>query len=63
MDARLSVEGSGPGVLPLVVAAACYGVGAVPVGRWFADVPPITVVAGVLAVAGTTRPAPAGRRV
>ena len=34
------------------MAAACYGVGAVLVGRWFGDVPPITVVAGVLAVAG-----------
>jgi drug/metabolite transporter (DMT)-like permease len=48
----LGVEGSGPGVPLLLVAAAFYAVGAVLVGRWFGDVPSIVVVAGVLAVAG-----------
>jgi drug/metabolite transporter (DMT)-like permease len=48
----LGVEGAGPGVPLLLVAAAFYAVGAVLVGRWFADVPSIVVVAGVLAVAG-----------
>ncbi|GAY09444.1 DMT family transporter [Pseudonocardia sp. N23] len=45
------VAGAGPGVVPLVVAAACYAVGAVLVGRWFGDVPALGVVAAMLAIA------------
>ncbi|MBC3189647.1 DMT family transporter [Pseudonocardia sp. C8] len=47
----LGVAGAGPGVPLIVTAAACYGVGAVLVERWFSDVPAVVVVAGVLAVA------------
>jgi drug/metabolite transporter (DMT)-like permease len=47
----LGVEGSGPGAVAVVLAAACYGVGAVLVGRWFGDVAPVVVTAGLLALA------------
>jgi drug/metabolite transporter (DMT)-like permease len=47
----LGVEGSGPGAPAIVLAAACYGLGAVLVGRWFGDVAPVVVTAGLLALA------------
>jgi drug/metabolite transporter (DMT)-like permease len=47
----LGVEGSGPGAPAVVLAAACYGVGVVLVGRWFGDIAPTVVTAGLLALA------------
>lgn len=47
----LGVEGAGPGIPLLVIAAASYGVGAVLIGRWFSDVAPTTVAAAILAIA------------
>lgn len=45
------VAGGGLGVVPLVVAAACYAVGAVLISHWFGDVPAIGVAAAMLAIA------------
>jgi hypothetical protein len=42
---------AGAGAALIVAAAACYAVGAVLVRRWFSDVPPLVVVAGMLALA------------
>lgn len=42
------VEGAGAGLPLLLVAAASYGLGAVLFARWFADVPPLTVVCAML---------------
>lgn len=42
------VDGAGAGLPLLLVAAASYGLGAVLIARWFADVPPLTVVCAML---------------
>ncbi|RTL63664.1 MAG: DMT family transporter [Pseudonocardiaceae bacterium] len=45
------VAGGGIGVVPLVVAAACYAVGAVLISHWFGDVPALGIAAAMLAIA------------
>lgn len=47
----LGVQGAGSGVPLVVTAAACYGLGALLISRWFAGVPTLTVVAGMLVLA------------
>jgi drug/metabolite transporter (DMT)-like permease len=42
------VDGTGDGLPLLLVAGASYGLGAVLLARWFADVPPLTVVCAML---------------
>ena len=49
--ALLGAPGGGPGAWLIVAAALCYGLGAVIVGHWFADTPPLPVAAGTLVVA------------
>ncbi|WP_344025607.1 DMT family transporter [Pseudonocardia kongjuensis] len=47
----LGVDGAGPGAGLIIVAAACYAVGALLVGRWFGDLPAMPVVAAMLVLA------------
>jgi uncharacterized membrane protein len=62
----LGVDGSGPGAGLVLVASASYALGAVLVGRWFSDVPPLRVVSPMIllaapvlvAVAATTETLP-----
>lgn len=44
----LGVQGAGTGVPLILGAAVCYGLGALLVARWFPDVSPVTVGAGML---------------
>lgn len=47
----LGVDGSGPGAALVLVASASYALGAVLVGRWFSDVPPLRVVSSMILLA------------
>ncbi|WP_030457217.1 DMT family transporter [Herbidospora cretacea] len=47
----LGVAGAGAGALLILAASACYAVGAILMHRLFHDLPPLTVSAGMLALA------------
>ncbi|ALL78062.1 hypothetical protein AD006_27145 [Pseudonocardia sp. EC080610-09] len=47
----LGVDGAGPGAVLVLVASASYALGAVLVGRWFSDVPPLRVVSSMILLA------------